>query len=657
MTDIKIKENELYRMPKGFQSSGFYNVKEKLIDFGKSTSNIKDFDYAGSTINSFIGLQAYGILNTQLMANIAILESNIYTAKQRKSVSLQAQNKGYIPGSMTSSKLTIGMECTHRNDVPSLKIPRGTKFTGSIREGGDSFNFVTMEDVNVVRGEGGLYFPVVKLMQGRIMRLSYKFDSSKPLIIRDRKIDRDQVRVWVDSAEWTNWTHRNIVDVSGASTVFYMNETFDGETQIQFGVGVITEEEAGGSIVPNYIGGVKPLEGSEIVIEYLRTDGDIANGCRNFSYSDVIKDLVVENIIGNYDNDPDYVGSVGGGDIENIESIRENGRRAEEAQRRAVTDSDYLMLLDRKFSSIIQSKQVFHPHGSENNVFISIKPKNALTLTNSQRQDIVDYLTPFKMGNIRPVVVNPIYLFIKHDIKIYYNANTMNESRDWLKGKILDGMKVFYRDNVELFNHALKKSKLTTAIDNSDENITGSSVKLGLVREVMNYYQTSYVGIQFYNMIEQGSFESPYFEFITNPNRKPEDMEISYNIKIQSAKREGTESVIVVGPFRKGDVKAKAYTGDDIVREKIEDIEDIVQDQYYQIGTIDHLNDIYEWSFAKIGIKQESFNIPSLELHATPIKDDDIKTNDGALIVFENDLRPRYTNFYWDDPIENQYNL
>lgn len=645
-----IDNKDLYRIPMGFKQSSFAGIKETLAKQAKTFSNLKDYDFEGSTVNSFLGLQANALLKHEVLSNIAIMENNIYTARDRRSIVMHAQQNGYIPSGVTASRITVALQCSTKNLDPSIKIPRGTKFQGRQTEDGKTYRFVTTKDVNSIRGEGGLYFPVVNMVQGRIMRIETRFSGDTPLLIREKNIDREQIRVWIDGSEWQNWTYKNIVDATGGSTIFYVRETFDGDTEIRFGVGVVTYSKAGNYRENNYIGGLTPIEGSRIVIEYLRTEGSEANGCTIFTYNDVIRGVNVDMINVNYNNDPNFIGSYGGGDIEDKESIRENGIMAGETQRRAVTDSDWKTILDRKYAPIIQARQIFNPPGAPDIVAIAIKPKGALNLTTDQTREIKDYLSNYHMGRFEVSILKPTYVFLDHDISIRYSSNELMESKDWLEEKVTQSITDFYKMNVEFFNTPLHKSKLTTAINDTHPSIKGSSVNLRLVREEESFFQTSYLGIKFYNRTEQGSFKSNRITFIRNPSNDDSVLELENEIFIQSAKRSGNTSVIVAGPFIKGDIdsKYKVYRGNDIVREEMETIDGIPQTEYYEIGTVIHDTDTYEWSFGSIGLTTDHFIDPYIEVVATPVDDDYVEVGVGALLIYEHSLRPQYTKFKWN---------
>src|SRR5699024_3190841 len=275
-----------------------------------------------------------------------------------------------------------------------------------------------------------------------------------------------------------------------------------------------TKSVAGGVLEANYIGGLKPVQDSTIVIEYLRTSGADANGAVDFSYADSLTYITVDKITENYNNDKDYVGADGGGDPEDIERIRELAVVKREAQMRAVTGTDYDTFVSERFGSIVQAVQTFTDANKPGYAFISVKPKSGLYLTTVQREDIQNYLSEFNVSTITPSVISPDYLFLKHNIKVSYALNKLQESEQWLQAQIINQIDRYYIDEVEIFNRSFAKSKMLTYVDNTDHSILGSSATISMVREVLNFFKTPESGIKYYNQYGNRSVESSEFEFV-----------------------------------------------------------------------------------------------------------------------------------------------
>lgn len=622
-------------IPSVFSGATFQEIKADILNWLSSQDEFKDYDFAGSRMNVIIDMLAYNTLYLQQFSNTALYESFIRTANLRSSVVQAAQDAGYLPSSRSAAQTSILLNCSHALNPTSIRIPRGTKFLAYARNtSADPYAFVVLEDVIAIRDNNSQYLPIVKLAQGRIVRTQLKYDKNQKILIRDEYIDRNQVRLYVNGVEWTDWTRNSMVHAGSASTIYYMRETIDGHTEFYFGEGSQETNVSSGTLQAEYIGGLKPVQDSTIVIEYLRTDGTAANGATDFSYADTIQYLTINKITENYDDSKDYVGADGGGNPENIERIRELAQVKRESQMRCVTSSDYEAFVSERFGSIVQAVQCFTDNNKPGYAFIAIKPNSGLELTTVQKQDIQDYLKPFNLAPITPVVISPNYLFLRHNIKVSYALNKLQESEQWLKGQIIDKMDEYYTNEVEVFNKSFAKSKMLTYIDNADHSIIGSKAEVTMVREIDNFYSTPEAGIKYYNTVTNRSVMSNTFAFVPKTGD-------SYLVRIASTDaNESGVGKIVIGPFADGDITENQYitpyTGNDFSKLSSD------KTKYYVIGEVNYYSDYIYWNFGAIDVGSDQFEVQSIELYGSPTSDN-IFTKDGSLIVFENDLRPQYT--------------
>lgn len=618
---MKLKTN----IPDIFKGATFDEIKSDLIDWLGNQDEFKDYDFTGSRLNVLTDLLAYCTLYIQQFSNSALFESFIRTAVLRSSVVQHAQDMGYMPDSRTASSTTLLLKATNPLNPTSIRIPRGTKFVGTV-ERTDNYPFVTLDDVTIIRGQNNTYESLVNVYQGRIVRTELKFDGISQILIRDPNIDRSKVRVWVDGSPWVDWTNNSMVDISGASNVFYMRETVDQTTEIFFGEGEASTEIAGGALVANYIGGLKPNIGSTIVIEYLSTRGEPANGSRDFAYTDTLQNIVITDLIENPTNDADYVGTQGGGDPEDIERIRELAPVMRESQRRCVTATDYESFVSHKFGSIVQAVQCFTDSEKRGYAFIAIKPKQGLRLTTVQKEDIENYLSQYNLAPITPAVIDPNYMYIKSKIKVTYNLSELYNSEEWLRGQIIDSIDRYYTDEVEIFNKNFSKSKMLTRVDSSDDSIIGSSAEISLVREADNFFKTPMAGISFQNAISKGSINSSTINFTKN--------NVTYEVNYVSTSQ---TDKILIGPFANGDIPTSEYSGNDFTKTTVDG-----RNKYYEVGTVDYALSVINFDLGILPVPAESFAGAYIEIEALPV-DDTIFAKDGTLIVFENDLRQQYT--------------
>ncbi|VEV89765.1 Phage baseplate wedge subunit (T4-like gp6) [Yersinia phage fPS-2] len=634
-------------IPEIFVGGTFAEIKQNLIEWLNGQNEFLDYDFEGSRLNVLCDLLAYNTLYIQQFGNAAVYESFMRTANLRSSVVQAAQDNGYLPTSKSAAQTEIMLTCTDALNRNYITIPRGTRFLAYAKDTSvNPYNFVSTEDVIAIRDKNNQYFPRLKLAQGRIVRTEIIYDKLTPIIIYDKNIDRNQVKLYVDGAEWINWTRKSMVHAGSTSTIYYMRETIDGNTEFYFGEGEISVNAAEGALTANYIGGLKPTQNSTIVIEYISTNGADANGAVGFSYADTLTNITVININENPNGDPDFVGADGGGDPEDIERIRELGTIKRETQQRCVTATDYDTFVSERFGSIIQAVQTFTDSTKPGYAFIAAKPKSGLYLTTVQREDIKNYLKDYNLAPITPSIISPNYLFIKTNLKVTYALNKLQESEQWLEGQIIDKIDRYYTEDVEIFNSSFAKSKMLTYVDDADHSVIGSSATIQMVREVQNFYKTPEAGIKYNNQIKDRSMESNTFSFnsgrkVVNPDTGLEE-DVLYDVRIVSTDRDSKGiGKVIIGPFASGDVteneNIQPYTGNDFNKLANSD----GRDKYYVIGEINYPADMIYWNIAKINLTSEKFEVQTIELYSDPT-DDVIFTRDGSLIVFENDLRPQY---------------
>ena len=634
-------------IPEIFVGGTFAEIKQNLIEWLNGQNEFLDYDFEGSRLNVLCDLLAYNTLYIQQFGNAAVYESFMRTANLRSSVVQAAQDNGYLPTSKSAAQTEIMLTCTDALNRNYITIPRGTRFLAYAKDTSvNPYNFVSIEDVIAIRDKNNQYFPRLKLAQGRIVRTEIIYDKLTPIIIYDKNIDRNQVKLYVDGAEWINWTRKSMVHAGSTSTIYYMRETIDGNTEFYFGEGEISVNASEGALTANYIGGLKPTQNSTIVIEYISTNGADANGAVGFSYADTLTNITVININENPNDDPDFVGADGGGDPEDIERIRELGTIKRETQQRCVTATDYDTFVSERFGSIIQAVQTFTDSTKPGYAFIAAKPKSGLYLTTVQREDIKNYLKDYNLAPITPSIISPNYLFIKTNLKVTYALNKLQESEQWLEGQIIDKIDRYYTEDVEIFNSSFAKSKMLTYVDDADHSIIGSSATIQIVREVQNFYKTPEAGIKYNNQIKDRSMESNTFSFnsgrkVVNPDTGLEE-DVLYDVRIVSTDRDSKGiGKVIIGPFASGDVteneNIQPYTGNDFNKLANSD----GRDKYYVIGEINYPADVIYWNIAKINLTSEKFEVQTIELYSDPT-DDVIFTRDGSLIVFENDLRPQY---------------
>lgn len=637
-------------------SGSFDTIKTDLIQYMNSQTEFKDYDFTGSRLNVLVDLLAYNTMYMQQYSNAALMEGFIRTAQKHSSVVQHAQDMGYNPSSISSSTNTIGIKAYHAANPIEITLPTGTRFSADVDQL-NYFSFITW-DPHILIGvredpldprSPMVYEGNISLVQGTLGRYETAYSSTQSIQIKDPDVDRRYVRVFVDAQEWTNWTDRSIVNVNGGNNVFYLRETVDGYTEVYFGEGEETNfVESGGAYDPQYIGGSKPIDGQNIVVQYVKTSGPVSNGSQRFTFADDIENFVLDdaNITDNPLNDANFTGSIGGGYSEGTERIRELAQIYRESQRRCVTKLDYETFISQRYGNIVQAIQAYGDSERPGYVFISIKPKSGLTLPQVVRDDIETYLKEFNIVTISPKVVDPEYLYIRHNLRINYSIGSLSEGADYLKSAIVAAISNYYSTDVEIFEASYHTSRMLSYVDAAHASILGSRCDIALIREIETFYQTPMAGTSFLNPLVERSLKTDDMLYLTK----------NYNVQMKASDRRGGETTqdvgwLLAGPFAPGDITNATdpetgeatgpYTGTDF-----NPVPDGARTEYYRVGTINYVSGMMDYDLGVLGVNSEEWDSVGtgyVTFEVTPTRTN-VYTSGGSLIVYENDLRPDYTN-------------
>ena len=99
-------------------------------------------------------------------------------------------------------------------------------------------------------------------------------------------------------------------------------------------------------------------------------------------------------------------------------------------------------------------------------VFLSIKPGNAETLTEVQKQFIKDSILKTKnLVSITPEIVDPDYTYIKLEVFFKYDPNLTSLTAGELKDKVIATITKYNNTNLQKFDGVFRASQVTTAVD------------------------------------------------------------------------------------------------------------------------------------------------------------------------------------------------
>lgn len=432
----------------------FDSIKDEIKNYYKLTDGpFKDFDFDGSGLNLILDILAHNTHYNAVLAHLAANETFISSAQLRKNVVARAKSLGYTPKSVSASAITITLS---NLDSSISEIKEGTTFTAIDTLSNQSYSFVVFDDVDD---------PTLPFVahEGSIKRKEYLFDDKVANLkfeIPDVNVDRSKIVVSVSDSIGTTQTETytqfsELPGIDGNSNVYFINENPNGRFEISFGDNII---------------GKKPLPGSVVEIKYLSTKGAAANGVSVFTNTSLSPSPSIS-IAG---------ASSGGGSKESIESIRSNTPLQFLSQNRAVTTDDYKALIRSNSSAAAISVW-----GGEDNdppeygrVFISAKPANAATLTETEKNALLPILDSKGILTVRPKFIDPEFTFIYFDIFVNYNSATTNKGAGSISALVRDGVSKFSDDNLETFDGVFRYSQFLEYIGDLDPSIVSSYARV-----------------------------------------------------------------------------------------------------------------------------------------------------------------------------------
>jgi hypothetical protein len=309
-------------------------------------------------------------------------------------------------------------------------------------------------------------------------------DTNQRFLITDKNVDVDTILLRVAKSVsntanidevWQKAT--DITELSGDSTVFFLQEAEDQTWEIYFGDGII------GRALEN---------GNLITIVYLSSKGTLGNGVgstdsENTPTFSVVDEVYKATVVVNDEGKPQP--SYGGESPEEVESVKYYAPRSYQAQDRAVTKDDYLALLARDYS--LRSESFLVWGGEENDppqygkVFISIKPKNSPKLSITEKQSIArTVLRDRSILTVTPEVVDPDITYIVPKVKVYFDSSktfvTSTEMSTSLRNRTIE----FGDENLNKFGSNFRASKFLATIDRMDTSINSSNVDLVLEKVI-----------------------------------------------------------------------------------------------------------------------------------------------------------------------------
>lgn len=478
----------------------FTQIKTALKDYLRSQADFTGYDFEGSTWSHLLDVLAYNTYYTAFNTNMVVNELFLDSATLRDNVVTIAKQLGYIPKSTTAPKASVDFDVNFSSSFPStITLKKGSGFVTTYD--GKMYNYVVTTDYKQIVNSEVAQFRNVPIYEGILITDSYVVDTSlnfQRFIIGNPSVDTNTIIVKVfQSQASTNYVlydvAENILTATSNSNIYYINEIEDERYEIVFGDGVL---------------GRKLLHNEYIQISYLITSGPETNGSKIFTFSGVLEDdQGNSNYSISISNIQTISASDGGEEIETISSIKYNAPLNYGAQNRAVTSSDYSVIIRNIYPAIADiivygGEEASPPEYGK--VKIVIKPENSSRLSNITKQDIVKKLKPYMVGSVTCDIIDPSIVYIEAASSIFYDTKVSTLSPIEIKSKVLRSIEDYLSlSETEKFNGKFRYSKFVSVIDNSDYSIKSNRTKVTLRKDFYPLLNTS----TYYELCFQNEFD------------------------------------------------------------------------------------------------------------------------------------------------------
>lgn len=493
----------------------FDKIKANLKTYLSGQSTFADYNFEGSGLSTLLDVLAYNTHYNGVYANMLLNELFLDSAVKRSSAVSRAKEIGYIPRSPKSAvaKVRIKVITTLEDLNQTLTLPRGTLFEGNGIDGNKlSFininSYLANKTYDNTLGQYVFDFQEVSIYEGTPITNTFEYNSvnNKNAIfeILNKDIDTDTLRVVVKESvaslvETVYQNAKKTYGIDGNSNVYYVQENYAGNYELQFGDGILGKQLSSGNV---------------IIAEYLVSSKADGNDITVFSLPAGISSYTTMTI-------STITGSSGGMEREDTDSIKFNAPKTWASQNRAVTVDDYKTLIYSEIPNI-ESAIVW---GGEDNeppeygkVFMSVKPITGFSFTDVMKKNYIDNLIRnHNIVTIIPEFVDPNYLYVTVDCTVKYDSTKISVSEDSLRAMISSRINTYFDQDLQKFNKPFYYSKFIRMIDDIDTSILGNNTIVQVQRRfpVIENALTS-IDFNMINTLVPGTLKSTIFKIQLN---------------------------------------------------------------------------------------------------------------------------------------------
>lgn len=445
----------------------FDGIKGQLKQYLQDQTQFKDYNFEGSNLNVVLDLLAYNSFQNNFYTNMAINEMFLDTAQLKNSLSSHAKELNYLPRSRKSARAVVKLTITtvQGDTNQTIVIPRYSEFTTTF--GGQNYTFATNETYIARKVSNGVYVTdEIVILEGAVLtsfeREGFIVDAEGMLqvALTNENVDTDSLVVFVDAEETDDqniYTYtKSIFGIEPEDKVFYVESYFDDRYSIYFGRGVY---------------GQQPTAAEDVRVRYRITSGSEANGASGFVASFIEgASISVETI----------TKALGGAERESMESIRFFAPKSIQIQERAITTSDYEVLLKQQFPEITAvsaygGDELDPPQFGKVAISVFLQD-DAQLVSSTLANSYIEYLDDRSPLSIEPIFVSTKFLYADLTINVSTTSKLATKSTDEIESLVRAAVKKYSGTSLNDFNKTLRLSKLSSDIDILDTAINSNDI-------------------------------------------------------------------------------------------------------------------------------------------------------------------------------------
>ncbi len=466
----------------------FTSIKNNLKTFLANKEEFEDYNFEASALSNVLDVLAYNTHYNGLVANFALNESFLSTAQLRSSLVSIAQGIGYIPKSKTTATAVIRLSLNLTGVVgrpTTIALPADTKFKSTVND--VVYDFYTRDNITATDNGSGVYEFLtatgsndITIYEGQVKQKTFlvgPYSESLVYVIPEPTIDTSTaiVRVYESATSSTFATYSNIIEatvINDDTTLYILKEAPNGFYELSFGDGITL--------------GKSPESGNKVVVDYLKTNGALANTAKVFT---PVSSVTVDSV--NYELTISTVtAALGGDDEESIESIRKNAPFQYAAQNRMVTAADYSTLVLRNFSTQIKDIKAW---GGEDAllprfgaVYLSIVFEDGIPLSTqtATKTAIIDLAKQLSIISFDLVFEDPITTFLESNVFFQFNPQLTTLSLNSIQSSVNLAVENYFSNTVGEFDKAFRRSNLLTFVDDVSPAVLSSRADIKMQQRI-----------------------------------------------------------------------------------------------------------------------------------------------------------------------------